>query len=346
MRIYQAATMNELHDQMILSLVHAKQEELDVISNVDVAIHNVMGYADSMDWDFDLKSLWLTKSRWSMMVKQYLDPVELQAWLLQCSGKVGTRGRGIAVMRTKIVKPRGGEATGHTNKETRRWGSCMITLSYKALPKPQITLHSRTSYLGYIGALDLSVAWMAGKYLAAELGIDVKKISFMWYNEAIQWHNFKSMAWMLCNPDDEKRALYRTLLTRPMKNLELESPDLYKLIEDSPAIRMTRRWLTKVRREDLKGMTYGDMTYNTYRRIRRRWHCEVFGYEHAKKFEGWSKYKQGPNKGENKEFFKAYGPLPSVWIKDCDFETIKMPFGLEYGTDYVDDGNYDWDDDE
>ncbi len=332
MKTYEALTMTELHDKMILSLVHAKTSDLDVISNVDVQIHNVMGHAASMDWDFDLKTLWLTKSRWSMMVKQYLDPDELTAWIDQCTTKIGKRGRGIAVLRTRIVKPRGGAATGHTNRETRRWGSCMLTLSYKASPRPQITLHSRTSYLGYIGALDLSVAWMAAKYLADEMGMNVKDFSFLWYNEAIQWHNFKSMAWMLCNTDPVKRTLYRRLLTRP--NSKLSSVE-QEVLTDSPAIRMTRNWLLKVRKEDQAGATYGDMTYNTYRRIRRRWHTEVFGYEHAQTFEGWSKYKVGPQKGEDKEFFKAYNPLPSVLISNCDFSAIKMPLGQKYGGDYI-----------
>lgn len=342
MKSYEAATMTQLHNMMIGSLVHSKAEELDVISNVDVQIHNVMGYAHSMDWDFDLKGLWLTKSRWSMMVKQYLDPEELTAWIDQCTTKIGRKGRGIAVLRTRIVKPRGGAATGHTNKETRRWGSCMLTLSYKALPKPQITLHSRTSYLGYIGALDLSVAWMAAKYLAEEMGMDVKDISFLWYNEAIQWHNFKSMAWMLCNPDESLRKMYRRLLTKgPSKLSEAEA----RMLEESPAIEMTRKWLTKVRLEDKNMATYGDMTYNTYRRIRRRWHTEVFGYEHAQQFEGWSKWKVGPQVGEDKEFFKAYNPLPSVWISNCDFAAIKMPFGKRYGGNYVP-GSDDGDDDD
>jgi hypothetical protein len=335
--------MTQLHDQMILSLVQAQQKDLDVISNVDVQIHNVMGYAESMDWDFDLKTLWLTKSRWSMMVRQYLDPDELTAWIDQCTSKVGVKGRGIAVLRTRIVKPRGGAATGHTNRETRRWGSCMLTLSYKALPKPQITLHSRTSYLGYIGALDLSVAWMAARYLAEELKIDVKDISFLWYNEAIQWHNFKSMAWMLCNPDPELKSMYRRFLTKPVSKLtEVEK----EIIEESPALRMTRNWLTKVRKEDAAGATYGDMTYNTYRRIRRRWHTEVLGYEKAQTFEGWSLYKVGEKKGEQKEFFKAYNPLPSVMISDCDFSAIKMPLGERYGGDFVSGADDEDDDDD
>lgn len=343
MRSYQASTMTALHEQMINSLVWAKPGELDVISNVDVQIHNVMGYAASMDWQMNLKTYWLTKARWSMMVRQYLDPEQLQAWIEQCTTKIGTKGRGIAVLRTNVVKPRGGAATGHTNKETRRWGSCMLTLSYKAKPKPQITLHSRTSYLGYIGALDLSVAWMAGVYLAHEMGIDVKDISFLWYNEAIQWHNFKSMAYMLCHPDPDQRKTYRRLLTSSKSKL---GEDELVILDTAPAIKMTRDWLTKVRIEDRDGKTLGDMTYNTYRRIRRRWHTEVLGYEKAQSFEGWSFYKSGEKKGEPKEFFKAYLPLPDVYTGDLDFSAIKMPLGKKYGGDFVPGEDEDDDDDE
>lgn len=343
MKTFHTKTMRQLHEEMVHTLVNAREDDLDVISNVDVQIHNVMGYADSMDWDFNLKHLWLTKSRWSMMVRQYLDPDQLSAWIEQCTTKIGTKGRGIAVLRTNVVKPRGGAATGHTNRETRRWGSCMLTLSYKALPHPQITLHSRTSYLGYIGSLDLSVAWMAAKYLADEMGIDVKDISFLWYNEAIQWHNFKSMAWMLCHPDASLRKHYRAMLTK--SEAKMDEAQL-EILATSPAIRMTRAWLTKVRKEDKLGLTYGDMSYNTYRRIRRRWHTEVFGYDHAKTFEGWSKYKIGEKAGEDKEFFKAYNPLPDVWIKDCDFSAIKMPAGKKYGGDYVAGQDEDDDDDD
>jgi hypothetical protein len=333
--------MTEMHDQLCESLIHGTPEELDVISSVDVQIHDVMAYAESMDWEFNLKSMWLTKSRWSMMVRQYIDPEEFEAWIGQCTGKIGLKGRGIAVMRTKIVKPRGGAATGHTNKETRRWGSCMLNLSYKALPKPQITLHSRTSYLGYIGALDLSVAYMAGVYLAREMGVDVKDFAFVWHNEAIQWHNFKSLAYMLNHDNEESRNYYRTAMMHPGKELDNYTK---RDILNSPAMKLSRKWLQKVMKEDSDGLTYGDMTYNTYRRIRRRFHTEVYGYDKAQEFEGWSFYKKGPQEGEQKEFFKAYQPLPDCWIKDLDFSPIGMPKNRKYGEPFV--GGFDEDDDD
>lgn len=343
MRTYHAATLTELHDDLCRSLIDATDDELDIISTVDVQIHDVIAEADSMDWQFDLKSMWLTKSRWSMMVRQYIDPEELEAWIGQCTSKIGTKGRGIAVLRTKLVKARGGAATGHTNKETRRWGSCMLAISYKAKPRPQITLHSRTSYLGYIGALDLSVAWMVARYLAKEMNIDVKEIAFVWQIEAIQWHNFKSLAYVLNHEDAEIRDHYRALLINPSS--ELDVPEKRAII-NAPATRLSRKWLQKVIKEDVAGRTYGDMTYNTFRRIVRRFHTEVYGEEYAVKFEGWSYYKKGDKLGEQKEYFKFYQELPSCSIVDLDFSPIGMPITRAYGGAFSGTDEEDFDDDD
>ena len=345
MHVYEADTLTTLHDSMTANLLLAERPDLDYISSVDVQQHNVIGHANSMVWDFDLKSMWLTKSRWSMMVRQYLDPELVQNWLDLGSTRIGHKGRGTAVMRTKIVLPRGGAATGHTNKETRRWGSCMLSLSYKAIPEPTITLHSRTSYLGYIGALDLTVAWMLGKYMAQEIGLDHEKMHFTWMIESIQWHNFKSLAWALNNKDELIRKRMRRLLIKPLS--KLDESERYEL-EISPALNMSRKWLRKIMLSDAQGETYGDMSYNTYRRIRRRWHTEVLGYDRAKDFEGWSYYKQGPKAGEQKEFFKAYQPLPSCHADTLDLTPINMPLGKRYGGDYVpgDDGDEDDDDED
>lgn len=343
MRTFHAQTMTELHDLLCTTLIEAPKEDLDVISSVDVQIHNVIAQADSMDWDFDMKDMWLTKSRWTMMVNQYLDPEEFEAWLKQITSKIGTKKRGICLMRTKTVAARGGEATGHTNKETRRWGSCMISISYKAIPEPTIVMHSRTSYLGYIGALDLTVAWMVAKTLADAMGVDVKTFKFVWMNEAIQWHNFKSLAFMLNHPEKKRRKKYRRLMMKPLKKLK---PDEAQELKDSPAMRLSRKWLSKVIAEDKAGMTYGDMTYNTYRRIRRRWHTEVLGYEKAQEFEGWSYYKQGEKKGEKKEFFKAYRPLPSVPAHTLDLSALTKKGVDLSGAEFTGEGMEDDDDDE
>ncbi len=314
--------MTDLHDRLCHKLVHATPDELDVISSVDVQVHNVIAEAERMEWDFDLKNLWLTKNRWTMMVRQYVPRQDFIEWLEKCTKYIGIKGRGIALMRTNVVKPRGGAAFG--NKESRRWGSCMLAISYKAIPRPQITLYSRTSYLGYLSGLDISVAWMCGRYLAGELGVDVEDFSFVWMNEAMQYHNFKSMAYLLNHPDPELRRQYRRWIRFSEKKLK-ETGD-WDYVQDRPAIMLSRNWMQRLILMDQQGKTLGDMTYNTYRRIRRRYHTEVLGYERAKEFEGWSYYTKGPQVGEKKEFFKAYQPLESVTIDQLDFSGIHLPY--------------------
>lgn len=322
MKAVRANTMTDLHDKLCHKIVHATADELDVISGVDVQMHNVIAEARSMEWDFDLKNLWLTPSRWTMMVRQYVPREDLLEWIEKCTKYIGKDGRGIAMLRTNVIKPRGGEEFG--NKQTRRWGSCMLAISYKAQPRPQITLYSRTSYLGYLSGLDISVAWMCGKYLAGELGLEMGDISFVWMNEAMQYHNFKSMAYLLNHPDPELARQYR----RWLRFSETKLRDLgdFEYVDSRPALQLTRKWLQKLILDDVNGKTLGDMTYNTYRRIRRRYHTEVLGYDKAQEFEGWSYYKAGPKKGEPKEFFKAYQPLQSCSIHDLDFKGIHLPY--------------------
>jgi hypothetical protein len=318
--------MTDLHAGLCEKLVMAPADELDVITSVDAQIHNVVAEAARMDWEFDLKDMWLTKSRWSMMVRQYLDEQELIAWLKKAGTLINWGGRGIAHMRTKQVQPRGGNQFG--NKETRRWGSCMLGVSYKAVPQPQITLYSRTSYLGYLGAMDMSVAWMCGRYLAELIGRNVEDMKFVWFNEAMQYHHFKSLAFLLNHKDPERRHMYRHLIMA--RDDDLSRKDVEK-IKGAPALMYSRRWMQKTIAEDDAGKTLGEMTYNTYRRIRRRYHTEVHGFDYALEFEGWQYWKKGPNAGEKRFYHKAYPPLPHVSIHDLDLSALGLPPLAELG---------------
>lgn len=313
---YSASTLTALHTQMCLDIAYAPKERLDTVSLIDVSKHNVIAVADSLEWDFDLKNLWLTPSRWTMMVNQYLDLEAVKVWLAQCM-RVGAKGRGQATLRTNVVRSQGGAINGMTNRERRRWGSCMLAIVYKALPTPTITLHSRTSYLGYLSALDISVAQKLGTYVGDLVGLKHTDIGFVWQIDSVQYHSFKSLAFLLSNPDENIRTLGRRVLIKPSSKL---TEDELALME-APAIKGSRVWLNKVRREDAEGLGYGQMTYNTYRRIRRRWHTEVFGYDYALKFES-HKIKPDGTKGE---FFKAYYPLPSTPISTLDLKKFGLP---------------------
>lgn len=322
--------MTGLHEKLCQTLVHSPPEKLDVISSVDVQIHDTMAEAMTMDWDFDLKTMWLTKARWSTMCRQYIDPVEMEIFLEKITAKMGPKGRGIAALRTNQVKARGGV----TNKETRRWGSCMFAITYKSVPAPQITLYSRTSYLGYLGALDMTVAWMVGKYVAKELNLDMGEMRFVWHNEAMQFHNFKSLAYLFNSQDPTKAEAYKACLVKKKDQLTHAEK---KWIVESPALRLSRNWMQRVVAEDDSNKTLGDMSYNTYRRIRRRYHTETYGLEYAQQFEGWSHWKvagEGHEIGDQREFYKAYKPLPSCSVSELSFAPLGFPFGEVYGAEF------------
>ncbi|MEG2887286.1 MAG: hypothetical protein RR853_09195, partial [Aurantimicrobium sp.] len=67
---------------------------------------------------------------------------------------------------------------------------------------------------------------------------------------------------------------------------------------------------------------------------------------YAQQFEGWEYYKKGPMRGEQKAFFKAYQPLPSVHIDTLDFGPIGMPSTRRYGEPFVGGDEEEEDDDE
>lgn len=339
MKLFKAASMTDLHTQMCDWHLHASRAAFDSITSVDSQLVDVIAKADSMDWNWDVRDLWLSEQRWRNMVRQYVDPDEFQAWVGMAK-RLGKRGRGQAVLRSKVVKVRGGN---FKSSVTRKWGSCMLSWSYRARPEPQITMHSRTTYLGYLSALDLTVAWNMGRYIAQEVGLKTKDIQFLWFNEAVQWHNFKSMCFPLNHPDPEDREAYRLFIGGDEEAIH---PEDLADIKNIPAVSGARKWVhDKLLKEDKEGISYGDMTYNTYRRVRRRYHTEVLGYDYAKTFEGWhypAAYTQKPEP----RWMGAFAPLPACPSSGLDFSVIKLPISWRLGQDMVEDTSRDMDDED
>jgi len=332
MKVFQASDMTALHTKMADWHLDAKKADFDIVTQADTALMDVMARAESMEFNWNVKNLWLTQMRWRALTKQYLDPEATEAWMAQSIERVGKTGRGIAILRTKTVQPRGGFGFSTV---TRKWGSCILSVSYRARPNPQITLHSRTSYLGYLGALDMNVAWNLGRYVAREIGIPLNKMSFVWKIDSLQWHYFKSMAYMLNHPDEEEREWFRWFLVAPDDEISAEEERDYLGVRTGrPVVRGARRWLAKILAEDETGKTYGDMTYNTYRRVRRRYHREILGEEYAKQFEGFY-YPRAHAKEQRPTFYKVYPPLPDLWTNTLDLSPIGMPLDRHYGEAFM-----------
>lgn len=306
---YHASTLTDLHFTVCDSLAYGPMDAMDMVTSVDVQKHNVVAVAESMGWDFDLKDLWLTRSRWTAMIRQYINPVALETWLASCEAKLKGRKRGVSVMRTNEVQRR---TSNRKNPEDgtrtwRTWGSCMLAIGYRAMPRPQITLHSRTSYLGYIGALDLSVAYHCASLVAERVGLSVEDIQFTWHLEAAQFHGFKSLAYLL--NDDDRRSRFMDITVG-------DGSSTYdkQLRRNCPSLYISRKWMNAFQREDEKGVRYGDMNFGQTRRIRKRYHTEVLGYDYGERFEGGGHASNSQN--------KRFKPLPSCHADTLTFEQL------------------------
>lgn len=293
---YNFPTGTALHDGITQKLAFSPKSKLDLVTSVDVQLHNVLARAESFDWEFDLKRMWLGKSRWTSMVRQYINPVALEEWLDSCEAKLKGRKRGVSIMRTNQVAQR---TNGQKDRVWRRWGSCMLAIGYRAMPEPQITLHSRTSYFGYIAALDLTVAHVCARLVGERVGLEPEEMAFVWHNENTQFHAFKSMAYLLGDEHMRQRLL------DPVHPLTRE---------DTPALYYANKWLEGFAKEDREGLLYGDMNFGQTRRIRKRWHTEVHGYDYGEPFEGGNHASSSQN--------KRFKPLPSVSSDTLNFDTI------------------------
>lgn len=315
--LIQAATANDLMDAVTNRLVFNPAPDVeqpgprrhhvppvDMVSSVDTHLLNVIAEADSFQWEFDLRDAWLTKARFSTLIRQYINPDARENWLDTVEAKLSKRKRGTAVMRTNLVQKR-----GNANRPSRQWGSCMLAISFRRVPVPQITLYSRTSYFGYIGYLDLTVAHVLAREVSERTGVPVEDMKFVWQIEDAQW-SWKSLSYMF---QDEERT--KKLWTAREACVE-GGDDWDDVWAQSPGLGVAALWFDRFLQEDEDDVRYGDMTWGGCARVRRRYHTEVQGYDYGAKWEGW--VGAGKLKGQSKRF----RPLPSCSTSTLDFSAL------------------------
>lgn len=275
--------------------------EPDYMTSVDGMIFNVTMQADSCAYEFNTKDMWVSPHRWSTLVRQYIDPVALDAWLDLIEAKLkGKNKRGVSFLRTQMVQARG------TKLISRRWGSCMIGFGFHTVGGPELTLHSRTSYLGGVGQLDIGVAHHLARLIGERLGLGVDDIAFTWQLDMAAFHMTRSLSWYF--KSDEHRRMLKS---------------------DSPIVRLGQKHIRKMRKKDREGELYGFENYAQQSRIRRHFHTEVYGYDYALQFEG------GPNENTS----RALKPCADFEISAADTpfrELLTYDHGTELNAEYWD----------
>lgn len=284
---YREADAARLHDAITRDLAYKPS---DVSNATDVQNHVVVGLADSFAYEYDLAKLWHTERRWNQLAREYVDPDALDLWLDGIESKLRLKKRGVAMMRTRSQTPR-----RNAGAAWRTWGSCMLGYSFRQIPVPTITLHSRTSYFGFLAPLDIATAHVAARMVGERIGLAVEDMAFAWHCEVAQFHGFKSMAWHIDQTahgnvnGDAPRGTGGYLVDKTLRAFE---------------------------QQDRDGVQYGDMTYGQQRRARKRWHAEVIDPRgvHGQQFVNGSHTVESQNKAMKK--------LPPLLVSDLTFDCL------------------------
>lgn len=226
---------------------------IDFVASIDTISYNNLLAANSMDFDIDLgRDLWLNRQRWTRLVRQYLDLSDTRTFIDRSADiGLGEGKRGVVTQMPCASVRR--EAKKH------RWGNCMLGFTYRGLrkwagepPGPTISMHSRVSYIAYIGGLDLALAHVLAREIGQRIEVDPADFRFVWYIDALQFHGFKSLPF-----------LYKEDYIK-----DLEKP---KLRAEYPTIKLVGRWWDQVVRDHESGVPLDHQKYGPLRRIRRRY---------------------------------------------------------------------------
>lgn len=317
-------TIEDAHDGICRRLLLGTMGgEVDWAGSSEVGISNLTVAVRSFAVpDMDLATLWLTESRWRTMVKQYINPGSLDATLgmvkthlAKSKRKSGTAtlrlqptddldesdGEEVVDLQTNLVE---GKKSGRQVR--RRWGSCMLALTYRNVPHPTVCLTSRTTYFGYLALLDMMVANVFAQKCGEITGVDVEDMHFVWHINLAQYHGFRSLADAVSEP---KRA-------KTLAKWARDDEKIHKMkAEGRLGIHRVLVGLRRILRSDDEGVLYGDESFSSFARVRRRYHTQVHGYKYAQQFAG------GTRLG-GKNGVGAFKPVPSLMCDQLDFDAI------------------------
>lgn len=314
-------SVEEMHDMTCRALFRGRLGiDYNWSGSSEVGLDNVtLGVRSFGIPDYDLSRLWLTQSRWNMMVRQYINPTALddtlgmvETHLAKSKRKSGTAtlrlmptdeemdepSEEVVDLQTNLVQ---GKKSGRQVR--RRWGSCMLALTYRNVPHPTVTLASRTTYFGYLAIMDAMVANVFAQKCGAITGFDPNEMRFVWHINLAQYHGFRSLAF----PAGDKQFLDRL-------NTYVDDERAWAIAKKEGRLGLLRTLVgyRRILKSDRADVLYGDESFSSFCRVRRRFHTQVLGYEYAQQFNG----------GTRLGGVNAFKPVPSLPAKSLTFSAI------------------------
>jgi len=221
---------------------------IDYVASIDTIAYDNLLAARSMAFDIDMgRDLWLNRQRWTRLVRQYLDPQEVERFVDHSQSILLREGR-----RGVVTNMFCENVTRAAKKH--RWGSCMFGYSFRGHKneQPTLSLHSRVSYIAYIGGLDLALAHVLARTIGAPLGVAPEEFAFRWHASALQFHGFKSLPY-----------LYKQDFVQDLRRNKLRAR--------YPTIALVGKWWDTIQRNEAEGKPLIAEKYGPLRRVRRRY---------------------------------------------------------------------------
>lgn len=220
---------------------------LDLVGSADTISYDNVLSCDSMAFDLDMgRDLWLNKQRWTKLVRDYVEKDELLRFLRkteELANGQGAKGACTTMFARNVER----------YSKRHRWGNCMLAFTYRGNVRretPTLVLHSRVSYIAYIGGLDLALAYVLARSIGQRVGITPEEFAFRWHVDALQFHGFKSLP----------------MLYKHEYIADLEEPDMRA---NYPTMKLVGKWYDKIKEFHEAGIT--DNKYGPLKRVMRRY---------------------------------------------------------------------------
>jgi hypothetical protein len=253
MRVKEYKDLTALWHGEATSMVCAKDKEIDFVSGLDVIRYDNLVGCKSMAYQFDLgRDLWLNRSRFTVLQREYLDLSRLDSFLRRAE-EIGLGGVKHGVVTSMMFRSPEFRAKKH------RWGGCMTGLNFRVSNEgqPTLALQSRVTYITYMGGADLALCHVIAREIGKRIGKGPEDFAFRWNCISHQAHSFKGIPYLF-------RAGLWPLIVDPDAAAEYPS-------DHHPTLRLIRKWSSGIVSKYEAGVPLESEKYGPLRRVRRRY---------------------------------------------------------------------------
>lgn len=232
---------------------HLYRKEVDLELGIGTNLNNVILEADSMDFTFDLREVWLNPQRWTRLTREYLDGPETTDFIRRSRIILEDKGRSGVITNMHFA-----HVTRHDRKH--KWGNCLLATTFRGSDRndkvaPTLTVHSRVSYNAYMLGLDMALVHVLARHISRG---SPERIRLQWHLDVLQLHSFKCLPYLYTQPD-------------LMRVLQQKDSEWAMTAARFPTWKSIMRWWYKVKQFEEEGKTVAEELYGPFKRIRRRY---------------------------------------------------------------------------